>query len=107
MGSSKRNNVVDISATNVDIPITIPMADGESRLTIGLGRLRYGTLVIEFKDTFPSVALQNLISRGSLIGLSVVMIEADEANQKYQESLIEEEKANQLDIPEETNAADG
>ena len=81
------------TATNVDFPVFVPNEKGETNIEVGKARLRYGTLVIEFKDTAPSVAIQNMIERGVLLGLGMIMLKPDIVNEMYQDVVAEEEKA--------------
>jgi hypothetical protein len=78
------------TATNVDFPVFVPNDKGETNIEIGKARLRYGTLVVEFKDTAAAVAIQNAIERGALLGLGTIMLEADVVNEMYQEIIVDE-----------------
>jgi hypothetical protein len=79
------------TATNVDFPVFVPNDKGETTIEVGRARLRYGTLVVEFKDTAASVAIQKMIERGVLIGFGTVMIKPDVVNEMYQEIVANEE----------------
>lgn len=73
------------TATNVDWPVFVPNEAGEIKVEIGKARLRYGTLVVEFKDTAGAVAIQNMIARGVLMGFGMIMIKPDVVNEMYQD----------------------
>lgn len=79
------------TATNVDWPVYVPNSDGTTSIEVGRARLRYGTLVIEFKDSGPAEAIQNMIARGVQLGFATVMIQPDVVNEMYQEVISEEE----------------
>ncbi len=80
------------TATNVDWPVYIPNSDGTTQIEVGKARLRYGTLVIEFKNSGPADAIQNMIARGVLLGFATVMVQSDVVNEMYQE-VVENEEA--------------
>lgn len=84
------------TATNVDFPVFVPNEKGETNIEVGKARLRYGTLVIEFKDTTPSVAIQNMIERGVLLGLGMIMLKPDIVNEMYQDVVAEEERQSDI-----------
>lgn len=65
-------------AKDVFIPVYIPTNDGVGGLELGKGSLKSGTLVIEFNNNLPSVAIQRMLARGELLGLSFVMVAAEE-----------------------------
>lgn len=65
-------------ATDFLIPVYIPTNDGVGGLELGKGSLKSGTLVIEFNNKLPSVAVQRMLERGELLGLSFVMVVAEE-----------------------------
>jgi len=79
------------TAVNVDFPVFVPNEDGSTDIEIGRARLRYGTLVVEFKNSAPSVAIQNMIERGVLMGFGMIMIKPDVVNEMYQEVVASEE----------------
>lgn len=85
------------TAANVDFPVYIPGENGETKLEVGKARLRAGTLVVEFRDTAAGVILQNMIQRGVLLGMSMILLQPDELNLKYQETLEVEELREKLD----------
>jgi len=78
------------TATNVDWPVFVPNEAGEVKIEIGRARMRYGTLVVEFKDTAGAVAIQNMIARGVLMGFGMIMIKPDVVNEMYQEVVADE-----------------
>lgn len=79
------------TATNVDWPVFVPNEDGSTDVEVGRARLRYGTLVVEFKKTVAAVAIQNMIERGVLLGFGMIMLKPDVVNEMYQEVVAEEE----------------
>lgn len=79
------------TATNVDFPVFVPNTDGTTTIEVGRARLRFGTLVIEFKDSGPADAIQNMIARGVILGLNFKMLKPDAANQAYQNEVKDEE----------------
>ena len=94
MAKRKRDRLdseVKPTATNVDWPVFVPNGDGSTDVEVGRARLRYGTLVVEFKDSAPSVAIQNMIQRGVLLGFGMIMLKPDMVNNMYQEVVAEEE----------------
>ena len=94
MAKRKRDRLdseVKPTATNVDWPVFVPNGDGSTDIEVGRARLRYGTLVVEFKDSAPSVAIQNMIQRGVLLGFGMIMLKPDMVNNMYQEVVAEEE----------------
>lgn len=95
MAKRKRDRLdseVKPTATNVDWPVFVPNSNGSTDIEVGRARLRYGTLVVEFKDSAPAVAIQNMIARGVLLGFGMIMLQPDVVNQMYQE-VVEEEEA--------------
>lgn len=79
------------TATNVDFPVFVPNENGSTDIEVGRARLRYGTLVVEFKDSAPAVAIQNMIQRGVLLGFGMIMLKPDVVNNMYQEVVAHEE----------------
>lgn len=95
MAKRKRDRLtseVQPTATNVDWPVFVPNSDGSTDIEVGRARLRFGTLVVEFKDSAPAVAIQNMIQRGVLLGFGMIMLKPDVVNEMYQE-VVEEEQA--------------
>ena len=94
MAKRKRDRLdseVQPTATNVDWPVFVPNSDGSTDIEVGRARLRFGTLVVEFKDSAPSVAIQNMIQRGVLLGFGMIMLKPDIVNNMYQEVVADEE----------------
>ena len=85
------NSEVQPTATNVDWPVFVPNGDGSTDIEVGRARLRFGTLVVEFKDSAPSVAIQNMIARGVLLGFGMIMLKPDDVNNMYQDVVAHEE----------------
>lgn len=79
------------TATNVDWPVFVPNNDGSTDIQVGRARLRYGTLVVEFQDSAVSVAVQNMIARGVLLGFGMIMLKPDVVNNMYQDVVANEE----------------
>lgn len=93
MAKRKRDRQeVKPTATNVDWPVFVPNSDGTVSIEVGRARLRYGTLVVEFKDSGPSDAIQNMIARGVILGFDIRMLKTDAANKAYQ-NLVKDEEA--------------
>lgn len=88
----KERTEVAPTATNVDWPVFVPNNNGSTDIEVGRARLRYGTLVVEFKDSAPAVAIQNMIARGVLLGFGMIMLRPDVVNEMYQE-VVEDEEA--------------
>lgn len=93
MSNTRSKSDAQPTASNVDFPVFVPNEKGETEIEIGKARLRYGTLVVEFKNSAPAVAIQNMIERGVLMGFGMVMIKPDIVNEMYQEVVAEEEAA--------------
>lgn len=85
------SNVPAPTAVNVDFPVYVPNSDGNISIEVGRARLRYGTLVVEFKNSGPADAIQNMIQRGVLLGFNTVMVQSDVVNEMYQEVVESEE----------------
>lgn len=77
-------------AKNVPLPIYAPTEDGKLSIEVASATLRGGTMVVEFRNTLPGVAIQRMIERGSILGLQFVMISPDEKNEAAQQKLAEE-----------------
>lgn len=91
-GATRLTSEAQPTATNVDWPVFVPNSDGSTDIEVGRARLRYGTLVVEFKNSVPAVAIQNMIERGVLLGFGMIMIKPDVVNEMYQE-VVENEEA--------------
>jgi len=67
------------------IPVYVPTTEGEPMMgadldedghyrgSVAKASLRDGKLVLEFKDNFPAMAIQRLLSRGALMGLQFIL----------------------------------
>lgn len=88
----ERPSETEPTATNVDWPVFVPNGEGSTDIEVGRARLRYGTLVVEFKDSAPAVAIQNMVARGVLLGFGMIMLKPDVVNEMYQE-VVENEEA--------------
>lgn len=74
MAKRTRQTVVDTY-----IPVFIPTEDGvNGDLELGKATMKAGTLIIEFNNKTPSVAIQRRIERGAIVGVTFVVPE-DEA----------------------------
>lgn len=102
MAKNKQAKVEQPTAANVDMPVFVPNEKGETNITVGTARLRYGTLVVEFKDSAPAVAIQRMIERGVVLGLGMVMVEPDVVNLMYQDVVEKEEAEKNTAESEET-----
>lgn len=109
MGKKKQKSTARLvsdarpTAANVDWPVFVPNDDGSTNIEVGKARLRYGTLVVEFKDSVVSVGVQNAIERGVLMGFGLIMLEPDVVNKMYQDVVANEEnyqKVRTAAIPE-------
>lgn len=60
------------------IPVFMPTETGISEVELAHARLKSGTLVMEFRNNAPGIAIQRLIDRGVLLGLSFVLAEPSE-----------------------------
>lgn len=78
--------------TETFIPIYVPDSKGNVALQVGAGRLEDGKLVIEFDNSVSSVAIQRMISRKLLLGLSFVAYAHEGAPENPDESSTEESK---------------
>lgn len=78
----------EIKPTQVYIPVFIPTEDGvNGNLELGKASIKGGTLVIEFNNKLPSVAIQRRIERGDVVGVTFVIpeAEAEEAREAEEE----------------------
>lgn len=95
MAKRKRDRLdseIKPTATNVDWPVFVPNETGSTDIEVGRARLRAGTLVVEFRDSAPAMAIQNMISRGVLLGFGTIMLKSDDVNETYQD-IVENEEA--------------
>lgn len=79
-------------ASDVLLPVYVPSSDGATSIEMGKASLKSGVLIIEFKNNLPGVAIQNMIARGVVLGLSFVMVAPDDHNIAAQERLEQQEK---------------
>lgn len=79
------------TATNLTVPVFVPDTNGDTKIDIGTGRLRSGTLVVEFKESFAARAIQNMLERGNILGFGMIMLRPDVVNEMYQEVVANEE----------------
>lgn len=82
------------------IPVFMPTENGASETTLGYASLQGGRLIINFKETLPGVAIQRMLERGSLMGISFVMLKADPVNEAAQERLAESEEIEDAPVNE-------
>lgn len=59
------------------VPVYIPTEDGYGELELGKAQVRGNSLIIEFNEKLPSVAIQNRIARGDIVGVTFVIPEAE------------------------------
>ena len=61
----------------ITVPVIVPKDDGGATdAQMGEATLADGTLVVKFKDNnFPGLALQRMIDRGELLGITFVMLD--------------------------------
>lgn len=57
---------------NTYMPVYVPGDNGELKLEVAKAKLKSGTLVIEFNDRLPALAIQRMLARDIEIGLIVV-----------------------------------
>lgn len=57
------------------VPVFMPTETGVSDVKLGSATLVDSKLEINFNDKLPSVAIQRMINRGEIIGVSFVMLE--------------------------------
>lgn len=81
------------------VPVYIPTTDGYGDLELGKATVKGGTLLVEFNNKLPSMAILNRIARGEIVGLTFV-IPQDEAEEAEREEKVREATAAQ-EIPEE------
>lgn len=81
----------DITPSQIYIPVFIPTEDGVGEIELGKATIRSGTLLVEFNNKLPSVAIQHRIERGGIIGLSFVIPELEAAEAR----VAEDERKNQ------------
>lgn len=76
----------EIKPEQVYIPVYIPTEDGvNGDLELGKASIRSGTLIIEFNNKLPSVAIQRRIERGGLVGVTFVIPEEEAAEAREAE----------------------
>lgn len=88
------------SKTVVDtlIPVYIPTEDGYGELELGKASMKVGTLVIEFNTKLPSIAIQNRILRGDIVGVTFVIPEDEAAEAREAEAMREQEARDAADL---------
>lgn len=65
-------------AKNIMVPVYLPTEAGVTTgIELGKANLKAGTLVIEFNDKLPAMAIQRLLERGQLLGVSFVMVDPE------------------------------
>lgn len=75
-----------------EIPVFVPGEGG--RVTtheMGLAYMKHGRLEIVFRDNLPAVAIQRMIERGEALGVSFVMLDAEEETPETEEVKTESE----------------
>lgn len=61
------------------IPVFVPGEGGRvTQHEMGYADMRHGRLNIQFKDNLPAVAIQRMIARGEIVGVSFVMLSPTE-----------------------------
>lgn len=84
-------------ASDVVLPVYVPSENGVTRIELAKATMRNGTMIVEFKNNLPGVAIQKIIERGVVLGLSFVMIAPDAVNLAAQEKLAHEEELDELE----------
>lgn len=88
----------EIKPDQVYIPVWIPTEDGvNGELELGKASIRGGTLIVEFNNKLPSVAIQRRIERGGIVGLTFVIPEEEAAEAREAEAARKEEEMTPLD----------
>lgn len=59
---------------NLQVPVFMPTKTGASELVMGVATLEKGNLNIQFADNIPGEAMQRMLLRGELLGISFVML---------------------------------
>lgn len=77
------------------IPVYIPTEGGVGDLELGKASIKSGTLVVEFNNKLPSVAIQRRIERGELVGITFVIPEDEAEAARKSEAQREKELAEQ------------
>jgi hypothetical protein len=88
----------EIKPEQIYIPVYIPTEDGvNGELELGKASIRGGTLIVEFNNKLPSVAIQHRIERGGIVGLTFVIPEDEAAEAREAEEARKEEEMTPLD----------
>lgn len=66
-----------MATKDVNIPVLLPTTNGASDYAIGKATLDEGTLTVKFDETFPAQAIQRMIDKGRILGMTFVMIEEE------------------------------
>ena len=66
-----------MATKDVYIPVLLPTANGASDYVIGKATLDEGTLTVFLDETFPAQAIQRMIDKGRILGITFVMIEEE------------------------------
>ena len=70
----------EVKPNQVYIPVLLPLEEGGvADLELGKATIRGGTLVIEFNNKLPSVAILHAIERGEVVGVTFVAPALQEA----------------------------
>ena len=65
-------------APEIVIPVFMPTEEGVSDVELANAQLKAGTLVMEFRNNAPGIAIQRMLERGVLLGLSFVLADPEE-----------------------------
>ena len=84
------------------IPVYIPTEGGYGDLELGKARMVGQSLVIEFNNKLPSVAIQQRIARGGIVGVTFVIPEEEAEYARQTEADLEKQRAEEAERPEET-----
>jgi hypothetical protein len=107
MARAKRQ---ELKPTQVYIPIFIPTEDGvNGDLELGKGSIRGDTLIIEFNQKLPAVAIKRRIERGELVGITFVIPddEAEDAREEEEERKKREMTQHERDLADLELLRDG
>lgn len=64
--------------THLVLPVYVPNSDNVASVTMGTSELTDNKLTIEFDETFFASAIQRMLSRGELLGVTFVQLDISE-----------------------------
>ena len=90
------------SVADYIVPVYIPTEGGYGDLELGKARMVGQSLVIEFNNKLPSVAIQQRIARGGIVGVTFVIPEEEAEYARHSEAELAKQRAEEAERPEET-----